>query len=87
VEHYLCRLDEQRDRMLTELGIDCQRASMAIVIGHTAHVPGIDPKEVAEGTRIRNSGITRIRIVTYNALLAEAERSLALSEGPSGAVT
>lgn len=53
---------------------------MTIVIGHATHVPGIDPKDVAEAIRIRNSGITRIRIVAYDALLDEAERSLALSE-------
>ena len=80
VENYLCSLDEQRDRILAELGIDCRRASMTIVIGHAAHVPGIDPKDVAEAIRTRNSGITRIRIVTYDALLDEAERSLALSD-------
>ena len=80
-ENYLCQLDGQRDRILAELGIDCWRASMTVVIGHSAHVPGIDPKDVAEAIRIRNSGITRIRIVTYDALLSEAERSLVLSKG------
>jgi len=80
-ENYLCQLDGQRDHILAELGIDCRRASMTIVIGHSAHVPGIDPNDVAEAIRIRNSGITRIRIVTYDAVLSEAERSLVLSKG------
>jgi hypothetical protein len=82
--NYLRSLDEQRANILAELGIDCRRASMTVVIGHPRFVAGrITATEVAETIRTYNAHLTRIHVMTYQDLLDGADRSLRLSHDPT----
>ncbi|WP_326666974.1 Shedu anti-phage system protein SduA domain-containing protein [Streptomyces canus] len=78
--NYLRELDEKRAQILIDLGIDCRRASMTVVIGHTYFVAGgITAKEVDETIRSYNSDRTRVSVTTYDRLIENAQRALDLT--------
>ncbi|MFD8083492.1 Shedu anti-phage system protein SduA domain-containing protein [Kitasatospora sp. NPDC059722] len=82
--NYLRSLDEHRHQILADFSIDCRRATMTIVIGHTSFVAGrITAAEVAETIRTYNSNMTRITVVTYDQLIDAAQRTLDLTEPPT----
>ncbi len=77
--NYLRSLDEQRDHILNVFKIDCRRASITVVIGHTAFVSAdCDRKEILEAIRTYNSHLSRVCVITYDELLDRAEGALAL---------
>ncbi|WP_161500733.1 Shedu anti-phage system protein SduA domain-containing protein [Embleya scabrispora] len=79
--NYLVSLDEQRHTILAEFGIDCRRASMTVVIGHSAFTAHrATPSEIAEILRTYASHMTRIDVVTYDQLVNRAERMLDLTQ-------
>jgi hypothetical protein len=59
-----------------ELGLDCRRAFATVVIGHSMHCGDYSRVDVSEALRIYNSHLSRIEVVTYEDLLAGAERAL-----------
>ncbi|MFE4368687.1 Shedu anti-phage system protein SduA domain-containing protein [Streptomyces sp. NPDC056835] len=80
VQNYLRTLDESRQSILARYGIDTRRASATVVIGHPQYVSeNISPHEVADTLRTYNTHMARIEVITYETLLASAERMLALS--------
>ncbi|MFF9023772.1 Shedu anti-phage system protein SduA domain-containing protein [Streptomyces eurythermus] len=79
-QNYLRALDENRQSILTEHGLDTRRASATVVIGHPRYVTGdVTPQEIAETLRTYNTHQTRIEVITYETLLDSASRMLALS--------
>jgi hypothetical protein len=77
-ENYLRSLDENRASILTDLGMDCRRASATVVIGHPKFQSGYSEQEICETFRTYNSHLSRIEVISYKELLDGASRSLAL---------
>lgn len=83
--NYLQSLDEERPAILTNLGVDCRRASMTVVIGHRKFVAGeISAREIAATLRNVNSLVSRVTLTTYDQLIDNAEQMLSLSASDSG---
>jgi hypothetical protein len=81
--NYLRSLDEQYAHIRLELGIDCRRTSMTVVIGCARFCEATtEARVIAETIRTYNSHLSRIRVVTYDDLLASAEQSLTLVDTP-----
>ncbi|MHC3817638.1 Shedu anti-phage system protein SduA domain-containing protein [Streptomyces sp. DT9] len=78
--NYLRELDEHRSQILADLGIDCRRASMTVVIGHTNFVEtDVARREVDEVMRTYNSDRSRVTVTTYDQLIENAQRSIDLT--------
>jgi hypothetical protein len=77
--NYLVELDERRSQILVDFGIDCRRASMTVVIGHSRFVTGVTPTEVDETIRTYNSHWDRVSLTTYDRLIENAQRTLDLT--------
>ncbi|MFF7361916.1 Shedu anti-phage system protein SduA domain-containing protein [Streptomyces sp. NPDC008125] len=75
--NYLTGLDEHRDRIRAEFGIEARRASALVLIGHPGLHPDIPETEINEVLRIFNTHLARVEVLTYKELLDNAERSLA----------
>lgn len=75
--NYLTGLDENRECIRTELGIETRRASALVLVGHPALHPDVPEEEINEALRTFNSHIARVEVLTYKELLDNAERSLA----------
>lgn len=83
--NYLRSLDEGRARILAEHGIETRRASATVVIGHPKYLHADYTRdEVADTLRTHNSHLSRIEVITYEALLDSATRMLALSSPTPG---
>ncbi|MEV8225952.1 Shedu anti-phage system protein SduA domain-containing protein [Streptomyces sp. NPDC079167] len=79
-QNYLRTMDESREAILANHGVDTRRASATVVIGHPRFVSGgITPKEIAETLRTYNTHAARIEVITYETLLESAARMLALA--------
>ncbi|MFV8130444.1 Shedu anti-phage system protein SduA domain-containing protein [Streptomyces syringium] len=79
-QNYLRVMDENRQPILEQHGVDTRRASATVVIGHPRYVnESITPQEVAETLRTYNTHTARIEVITYETLLDSAARMLALS--------
>lgn len=78
--NYLRELDEKRPQILVDLGIDCRRASMTVVIGHIGFATiDASPEEIDEAIRTYNSHLTRVSVTTYNRLIDNAQRIIDLT--------
>lgn len=78
--NYLRELDEKRHQILADLRIDCRRASMTVVIGHSGLITnGVSSREVDETIRTYNSYLSRVSVVTYDRLIENAQRTLDLA--------
>ena len=77
--NYLVALDEQTAQILKDLKVDVKRASVTVVIGHTAFVTGFTPQDVHETLRTYNSHLSRVEVITYDELIAGAKQSMDLS--------
>ncbi|MFJ6657804.1 Shedu anti-phage system protein SduA domain-containing protein [Streptomyces sp. NPDC091377] len=78
--NYLRELDEKRPQILVDLGIDCRRASMTVVIGHNGFVTtDASPQEIDETIRTFNSYLTRLSVTTYGRLIENAQRTINLT--------
>ncbi|MEU8507894.1 Shedu anti-phage system protein SduA domain-containing protein [Streptomyces brevispora] len=81
--NYLRELDEKRSQLLVDLGIDARRASMTVVVGHSAFVTnGADSTQIDETIRTYNSHLTRVSVTTYDRLIGNAQRTLDLTAAP-----
>lgn len=81
--NYLRELDEKRSQLLVDLGIDARRASMTVVIGHSAFViNGASTAQIDETIRTYNSHLTRVSVTTYDRLIGNAQRTLDLTAAP-----
>jgi len=79
-QNYLRTLDENRQTILANYGVDPRRASATVVIGHPRYVnKGIARQEVAETLRTYNTHMARIEVIPYETLLESAARMLDLS--------
>ncbi|MFD7384532.1 Shedu anti-phage system protein SduA domain-containing protein [Streptomyces anulatus] len=79
-QNYLRTMDENREAILADHGVDTRRASATVVIGHPRYVSGgITPKDIAETLRTYNTHAARIEVITYEVLLESAARMLALA--------
>ncbi|GIG65703.1 Shedu anti-phage system protein SduA domain-containing protein [Phytomonospora endophytica] len=76
--NYLCGLDEARDRVLAQYGIDSRRANAVVLVGHPAAQPDATEAEVDETLRLYNSHHARVEVRTYKHLLDDAENALKL---------
>ena len=74
--NYLCALDENRNQVFAEFGIDARRANAIVLIGHPKFQPDVPEPTINEALRIQNSHLTRVEVLTYKELLDAAERSL-----------
>lgn len=76
--NYLVGLDENRAWVREKYGVDAQRASATVLIGHPAVHPHIPEEQISEVLRTFNTHHTRIDVITYKELVDSAERSLRL---------
>ncbi|MCA2210562.1 Shedu anti-phage system protein SduA domain-containing protein [Nocardia rosealba] len=74
--NYLVGLDENRERIRTEFGIETRRSSAVVVIGHPAAHPDVSEETVADVLRTFNSHMCRVDVMTYKELIDSAERAL-----------
>lgn len=78
--NYLVGLDENRERISKEFGIDTRRTSALVLIGHPLSQPEVTEKEINEALRIHASHLNRVEILTYKELIDSAERALIAGE-------
>ncbi|MFF3759483.1 Shedu anti-phage system protein SduA domain-containing protein [Streptomyces sp. NPDC002185] len=79
-QNYLRAMDENRETILADHGVDTRRASATVLIGHPRFVSGdITPQDIAETLRTYNAHAARIEVITYETLLESAARMLALA--------
>ncbi|WP_239655331.1 Shedu anti-phage system protein SduA domain-containing protein [Mycobacterium riyadhense] len=77
---YLRSLDNQRAEILASFGIDVQRASVTVVIGHPQFMSDrFTEGQLNEALRTYNSHLSRIEVMTYKELIDGARRSLDLA--------
>lgn len=85
--NYLRTLDEMGAALTTlyrdDLGAhyDLRRVFATVVIGHPAHVEGVDTRQVEQTIRTYNAHLSRVEVITYAALLDSAERTLDFEQG------
>jgi hypothetical protein len=79
--NYLVGLDENRQRLREELGIETRRTSAMVLIGHPSVQPSVPEESINEALRIFNTHVNRVEVLTYKELVDNAERSLG-SEPP-----
>lgn len=83
-ENYLHALDTQAANIKLSLNLEVQRAFATVVVGHLTHCAGdIDEDAAALTLRIYNSHLSRVRVMTYDQLIANAQNAMRL--GVSGA--
>ncbi|MGW0535032.1 Shedu anti-phage system protein SduA domain-containing protein [Streptomyces sp. NPDC003032] len=75
--NYLVGLDEHRDRIREECGIETRRAGALVLIGHPALQPDVPEEEINDALRTFNSHVVRVEVLTYKELVDNAHRSLA----------
>jgi hypothetical protein len=75
--NYLVGLDENRDRIGEQFGIETRRVSALILIGHPALQPEVPEEEITEALRTFNTHLSRVEVLTYKELLDNAHRALA----------
>ncbi len=80
VQQYLRDLDEERNNILVKHGVNCRRSFATVLIGRADDVAGIEKAVAQETLRTYNSHLTRIEVMTYDELLDNATRSLAVPE-------
>jgi hypothetical protein len=73
---YLVGLDEHRQRIREEIGIETRRASAIVLIGHPATQPDVPEEAIYETIRTLNTHLARVEILTYKELVDNAERSI-----------
>jgi len=76
--NYLVGLDENRERIYEEFGIETRRASAIVLIGHPAAQPEATEREINEALRTFNTHVNRVEVLTYKELVDNAERSLGI---------
>lgn len=74
--NYLVGLDENRQRLREELGIETRRTSAMVLIGHPSVQPSVPEESINEALRIFNTHVNRVEVLTYKELVDNAERSL-----------
>ncbi|MFG1840774.1 Shedu anti-phage system protein SduA domain-containing protein [Micromonospora sp. NPDC049175] len=85
--NYLVGLDENRERIRREFGIETRRTSAVVLIGHPALQPDVPEEEINETLRTYNTHLNRVEVLTYKELVDSAERSLGGSlDGAGGSV-
>jgi Domain of unknown function (DUF4263) len=78
--NYLLGLDENREKIKAELGIETRRASAVVLIGYPKSGGGASEEEISEVLRTLNTHLSRVEVLTYKELIDNAERSLGMSE-------
>jgi hypothetical protein len=73
---YLVGLDEHRQRIREEIGIETRRASAIVLIGHPAVQPDVPEEAIYETIRTLNTHLARVEVLTYKELVDNAERSI-----------
>ena len=63
--NYLTGLDENRERIRADFGIETRRASALVLVGHPALHPEVPEEEVNEALRTFNAHLTRVEVLTY----------------------
>ncbi|MEU3014958.1 Shedu anti-phage system protein SduA domain-containing protein [Nocardia asteroides] len=74
--NYLVGLDENRERIRAEFGIDTRRASALVLIGHPGIHPDLPEQRISEVLRTFNAQMSRLEVLTYKELVDSAERAL-----------
>lgn len=81
-ENYLRSLDEEAHIISSKLGFEAHRVFATVVIGHVDHnTEAMTRKEFYRTLRIYNSHLTRVQVITYDQLIANATNSLKLTSG------
>ncbi|WP_262412274.1 DUF4263 domain-containing protein [Streptomyces fungicidicus] len=62
--NYLVGLDESRERLLEEFGVDTRRASALVLVGHPCSQPEVSERENNEALRIHTSHLNRVEVLT-----------------------
>ena len=84
LQNYLRALDEDRSQVLNSYGINSRRAFGTVVAGHRDFIrSGLSAEDIAETLRTYNSHQSRIEVLTYDALIDSAERTLTLAREPT----
>lgn len=73
---YLVGLDENRVKILEEIGIETRRASAIVLIGHPAAQPEVPEEAIYETIRTLNTHLARVEVLTYKELVDNADRSI-----------
>ncbi|MEU4331205.1 Shedu anti-phage system protein SduA domain-containing protein [Nonomuraea dietziae] len=74
--NYLVGLDENRQQIFEDFGIETRRASAVVLIGHPDVQPSVPEREINEALRTFNTHVNRVEVITYKELIDNAKRSL-----------
>lgn len=74
---YLIALDEHRDEIETDFGVDVRRASATVLVGHPGCHPELEEGDIDQVFRVLSANLNRIEVRTYKDLLDSAQRTLA----------
>jgi hypothetical protein len=75
--NYLVGLDENRDRIRADFGIETRRASAVVLVGYPTPEDQASEVDVNETLRTLNTHMSRVEVLTYKELIDNAERALA----------
>ncbi|GAC67507.1 Shedu anti-phage system protein SduA domain-containing protein [Gordonia soli] len=79
VENYLFALDSAGDNIRATLNLDVYRAIGTVVVGHLDQcTTDVTREEAYRAMRIYNSHLSRVRVLTYDQLIANARNAMAL---------
>ncbi|WP_454231561.1 Shedu anti-phage system protein SduA domain-containing protein [Mycolicibacterium fortuitum] len=82
-ENYLRSLDEEAHTIKSKLGFEAHRVFATVVIGHINHnTEDIEKDDFYRTLRTYNSHLTRVQVITYDQLIANAMNSLELTAWP-----
>ncbi|ONI79146.1 hypothetical protein ALI144C_25220 [Actinosynnema sp. ALI-1.44] len=81
--NYLVGLDENRQSILDEFGIETRRSSVTVLVGHPAMHPDIPETEINEVFRTLNNHLSRVEVLTYKELVDNAQRALTYPDSDS----
>jgi hypothetical protein len=74
--HLVRRLEAEKERISDRVHINCERAIATILIGDPAGTDGVDLDTQRHELRMLNAFVHNVTVMTYEELLANAERAL-----------
>ncbi|KXP09967.1 hypothetical protein AXK57_14225 [Tsukamurella pulmonis] len=76
-QNYLRTLDEEAHTIKSKFGVEAHRVFSTVVIGSAQHNKAtVSPDDLARTMRVYNSHLTRIQVITYDQLLANARSAI-----------
>ena len=84
-QNYLFSLDSEAHSISATLKVDAYRTFATVIVGHSVHcTKDIADNEASMALRVYNSHLSRVRVMTYDQLLANARNAVGIGAGGAG---